>query len=77
MRRLAVTSISTFISGFARPATTSIVAAGRMSPSTSPQTAKWASASAGVGDVVGRADDVGHREAALLQRGLDGLEAVA
>ena len=30
----------------------------------------------GVGDVVGRADDIGHREAALLQGGLDGPEAV-
>ena len=30
----------------------------------------------GVGDVIGRADDIGHREAALLQGGLDGLEAV-
>src|SRR6185369_8126405 len=30
-----------------------------------------------IGDVVGRADDVGHREAALFQGRLDGLEAVA
>src|ERR1700722_10650945 len=44
LRRLAVTSISTFISGFRRPATTSIVAAGLMSPRTSPLTANSASA---------------------------------
>src|ERR1700738_5139021 len=31
----------------------------------------------GVGDVIGRADDIGHGEAAVLQRGLDGLEAVS
>src|SRR4051794_9970164 len=30
----------------------------------------------GVGDVVGRADDIGHREAALFQGSLDGPEAV-
>ncbi len=29
-----------------------------------------------VGEVVGRADDVGHREAAFLEGSLDGLEAV-
>ena len=45
VRRFAVTSISTFISGFRRPATTSSVAAGRMSPRNSPHTAKCASAS--------------------------------
>src|ERR1700756_858964 len=37
--RLAVTSISIFISGFSSAATTSRVAAGLMSPSFSPQTA--------------------------------------
>src|ERR1700733_9328179 len=31
---------------------------------------------AGIGDEIGRADDIGHRETAVLQRGFDGLEAV-
>src|SRR5579872_6640870 len=30
-----------------------------------------------VGEIIGRADDIGHGEACLLQGGLDGLEAVA
>src|SRR6478752_10816781 len=30
-----------------------------------------------IGDVIGRADDVGHGETAILQCGLDGLEAVS
>src|SRR6266481_6432934 len=45
VRRLAVTSTSIFISGFNSPTTTRRVAAGRMSPRISPQTAKCASTS--------------------------------
>ena len=77
LRRFAVTSISTFISGLyerrddqqrgGRADVAENFAADR----------EVRIRIAGVGDVIGRADDVGHREAALLQRGLDGLEAVA
>ena len=45
LRRFAVTSISTLISGFRRAETTNSVAAGRISPKTSPQTANRASKS--------------------------------
>src|SRR5215472_12977831 len=45
--RFAVTSISTFISGRSRPATTNSVAAGRTSANISPQTFSTVSASAG------------------------------
>ena len=77
LRRLAVTSISTFISGLESAGddqqrrgradvAEDLAADGEMGVRV-----------LGVGDVVGRADDVGHREAALLQGGFDGLEAVA
>src|ERR1700692_2991368 len=67
VRRFAVTFISNFIPGFNSPATTSKVAA-------RPDIAKVLAADRehdvgilGIGDVIGRADNIGHRETAILQ----------
>jgi hypothetical protein len=66
LRRLAVTSISIFISGFRRPVTEDFAA-----------NLKMRIRVLDVGEIVGRADNIGHGETGLLQGGFDGLEAVS
>ena len=70
----ASASISTRRLGVISRATTTSVAAGRMSRNSSPWTAVTASASAGIHDEHAGPDDVGEREAGLVERALDDRE---
>ena len=73
----ASASISTFISGLRSAATTTIVAAGRMSPKTSPCTFSTGLAIGGVGDEGPQPHDVGERPARLVQHRREGRVDVA